>query len=376
MGDGTKNICVVIEKHAAVHMGGAELQADLLARELSSRHGVLVTYLTRTMPPPDVMAELPYQVRQIGSGQGQFRKRAVFFDARGLWAALRNIRPDAVYQRMKQSYTGICARYAQKAGVPLFFHAALDHDLSPDRRRGRSIANLPFDMIEAAVANYGIRRATRLIVQTSLQARLAGEGFGRADAIVVPNFQPLPSALPDKPSGKVCVLWVANIHANKRPELFLELAARLAGRHDIEFVMIGRPNENWPHGRGMPEIYEARNVRYLGRQPIDEVHRWMERADIFVNTSSVEGFPNTFIQAWARGAVVASVSVDVDTGMEKHGIGYCCGTLDRLVATVDELSRSASLRAGVREKAFTYVVENHSMRNASTLADLILNSTS
>jgi glycosyltransferase involved in cell wall biosynthesis len=364
-----------MEKHAAVHMGGAELQADLLARELGSREGAQVFYLTRWAPSADIAARYPYQIRSIGSGKGYFRKRAVIFDARGLGAALRDIRPAAIYQRMKQSYTGICARHARQAGIPLFFHAAIDLDLSTDHRRDRSILNRPIDMLETAVANYGVRRATRLIVQTDRQAQLARTGFGRSDALVIPNFQPLPEVLPGKGNGRICVLWVANIHANKRPELFLELAARFAGRRDIEFVMIGRPNEHWQFGRGMAEIHEAKNVRYLARQPIEEVNRWMERADIFVNTSSVEGFPNTFIQAWARGAIVASVAVDIDAGMEKLGIGYCCGSVERLAAVVDELSGSEGLRHDTRERAFAYVQDNHSMKNARRLADLIIAST-
>lgn len=361
-----------MEKHAAVHLGGAELQADLLARELSARRGVRVVYLARGVPPPDVAATCPYEIRCIGSGTGAFRKRAVFFDAPRLWRELRDIRPGAIYQRMKRSYTGICARYARHAGIPLFFHAAIDTDVSPDRRRGRRVANLPFDVIEAALANHGVRRATHLIVQTTRQAALARAGFGRSDATVVPNFQPLPEVLHEKSNARFCVLWVANIHANKRPELFLELASRMSGRDDIEFVMIGKPNPNWTYGRGMAEILEAPNVRYLGQLPLSVVNDWMDKADVFVNTSELEGFPNTFIQAWARGAVVLSRAVDIDGGLEGRGIGFRCPSMDSLVHAVDALAGSGELRQGTRERAFSYATENHSMKNASRLASMIL----
>jgi glycosyltransferase involved in cell wall biosynthesis len=366
-----KNICVVMEKHVSVHFGGAEFQADLLARELCGRAGVRVYYLARSVPPAEVAADWPYVIRRIGSAEGRLRKRAVFFDALQLWNALSEIRPAAIYQRMKLSYTGICAAYARRAAIPLFFHAAIDSDVSPSRRSGRKSANIPFDVVEAAIANYGIRRASTVIVQTRRQATLM-RSFDRTDAVVIPNFQPLPARLPDKPAGRLSILWVANIHAHKGPELFLELAARMSGRKDIEFVMIGRPNDRWSHGRGMTEIHEAKNVRYLGKLPVEEVNAWMDRAAVFVNTSSLEGFPNTFIQAWSRGAVVTTLTIDIDGGLNELGIGYRCGDLDRMIAVIDELVRSEPLRRSVRERAFAYVQEHHSMKNAARLADLIL----
>lgn len=366
-----KTVCIVLEKHASVHMGGAELQADLLARELSARDGVRVVYLARDVPPAQTAARYPYEIRCIGSGKGQFRKRSVIFDAPRLTRTLRELAPAAIYQRMKQSYAGICARHARQAGIPYFFQAALDTDVSPGRRRTRSRLNLPFDLVEGVVADYGIRHATRIIVQTRHQARLVERGFGRADAVIIPNFQPLPEALPRK-DGKTCVLWVANIHENKRPELYLEIAARFAHRSDIDFVMIGKPNPNWSHGRGMPEIEESPHVRYLGRQPIEEVNRWMERAHVFVNTSELEGFPNTFIQAWSRGAVVVSRRTDIDGGLEAQGVGLMRDSVDGLVEAIDRLAASEELRRTLRERGFRHVHDNHSMKNARRLADMLL----
>ena len=61
---------------------------------------------------------------------------------------------------------------------------------------------------------------------------------------------------------------------------------------------------------------------------------------MFVNTSLYEGFPNTFIQAWSHGAVVASLTVDIDGGMEAQGVGYCAGSFDRLEKIIDRLVSS------------------------------------
>jgi hypothetical protein len=69
---------------------------------------------------------------------------------------------------------------------------------------------------------------------------------------------------------------------------------------------------------------------------------------------------------------VTTLTIDVDGGLNELGIGYRCDDLDRLIAVIDELARSEPLRKSVRERAFAYVQEHHSMKNAARLADLIV----
>ena len=118
------HVCLVMEGHPLVQMGGAEYQAHQLAEELCRRDGVRVTYLARTAP---YAADLPYQLRSMGDASG-FRRRSTLFDAQSLWKVLSDVHPDVIYQRMKQGYTAICAHYSRRAGVPLVFHAASDPD--------------------------------------------------------------------------------------------------------------------------------------------------------------------------------------------------------------------------------------------------------
>jgi glycosyltransferase involved in cell wall biosynthesis len=367
-------VCVVVQNHPNVVMGGAQYQGHLLAEELARRAAVEVVYLARDIPPHAARTfKLPYAVRSIGTWAG-IRRRAAIFDASELWRALRELQPQVIYQQMRQSYTAVCARYAQRTGVPFFFQIASDLDL--DRRwvsNGIS-ANLPFELAETIAGIWGLRHAGHIIAQTSRQGLMLRERFGRVPAAVVRNFQPLPPRLPPKVTTPVEVLWVANFKEVKRPELFVQLAESFTGRDDLKFTMAGRPSERHHRfGELMERIKRTANLEYLGELSIEAVNQRMAQAAIHVNTSSFEGFPNTFIQAWAQGAVVVTLAVDPEEeGMEKLGIGICAGSFECLRTTIAELADAPQRRLEMAARGFAFAQANHSLTHGARLADLML----
>jgi glycosyltransferase involved in cell wall biosynthesis len=362
------HVCLVMEGHPLVQMGGAEYQAHQLAEELCRRDGVRVTYLARTAPD---VADLPYQLRSMGDASG-FRRRSTLFDAQSLWQVLSDVHPDVIYQRMKQGYTAICAHYSRCAGVPLVFHAASDPDTDGRWLRKPWSPNTPLDLLEVAAGNWGLCRAAHVVVQTGKQGALLQRRFGREASALIPNSQPLPHELPEKISGGLRVLWVSNIKEVKRPNLFLDLADQFGHREDVEFWMVGRPGSHRSIRTTMDEIRRSTSISYFGELSLERVNELMAQADVFVNTSSFEGFPNTFIQAWGRGAIVTSLAVDVDGGMEARGIGYCTGNLARMAEVIRRLADSPDLRREISERAFAHAWQEHSCANLERLADFVL----
>jgi glycosyltransferase involved in cell wall biosynthesis len=363
-------VAIVAESHPLALMGGAEYQTGLLTEELSRRSGVSVTYVARRVPSGARASGLPYRVRCIGSDAG-IRRRAVFFDAFSLHRALEQLRPDVIYQQARQSYTAVCAHYARRSGIPFFFHVASDADLDNRWISLHLSVNTPFDIVESLAGNWGIRHASHIIVQTERQAETLRGKFGRTPAALVRNFQPIPAALPVKPGGPLRILWVANLKDVKRPALFVDLAESLAHRNDLQFIMVGRPTTLRRFRPLMERIATVANLSYLREQPIEKVNELMAAAAIHVNTSSFEGFPNTFIQAWARGAVVTSVTVD-PVGMESLGIGFCAGSPERLRSLIEELVERPDQRRAVAERAFAFAQQHHSLVAGERFADLIL----
>ena len=81
--------------------------------------------------------------------------------------------------------------------------------------------------------------------------------------------------------------------------------------------MIGGPREG---SQAFYERIRARaaalpNVELTGFLPLAQVEPWFDRARVLVNTSTYEGMPNTFLQAWARGVPTVAT---VDVGAPVH----------------------------------------------------------
>lgn len=170
----------------------------------------------------------------------------------------------------------------------------------------------------------------------------------------VPVPEPIP---PHEPSGQV--IWVNNLKRWKRPDKFIELAARLP---NYKFMMIGRMAEG-RYGQKIQAMMDnaTPNFEYLGPQPIDEVNRLIAESDLLLYTSlPVEGFGNSFVQAWLRGVPTVSLNFDVDGIPERENIGRCSLDFETLVKDVDELMQNDELRQDMGRRAREYAARNHS----------------
>jgi len=151
----------------------------------------------------------------------------------------------------------------------------------------------------------------------------------------------------------------------------VNLAEAFSERRDVSFVMIGRSG-----GTGFAQLHERmkhlRNLEYLGELPIERVNEELAHSDIFVNTSSAEGFPNTFIQAWLRGTLVVSCFVDPDGCLTQGHAGIVAGNPARLISVIGELLDNRTRIRELGESARAYGYANHHPDCARKLVELLL----
>ncbi len=362
-----KTLCIVVPSHWERLMGGAEYQVSLLIERLRQLDRFDIHYVTRRAPPRDTTRG--YEIHALGDGRPA--GGAYFLDAPRLWTTLARLRPDVIYQRVACGHTGIAARYAQASGCRMVWHVASDMDLLPPPRK--LSWRTPIVQAEQALVRYGARHASAIIVQSGSQAEVLKRYYGRTDATCISNFHPVATEQIVKPQDVVRVGWVANMKAVKRPELFLRLVRDLAHLPNIEFVMVGRPYDvASARARMAQQIQSLPNLRYIGEVPSVEANRFLAESHILVNTSAQEGFSNTFIQAWQRDVVVASLAVNPDGVFDDDRYGvFAGGHYDKLSASIAQLAQNAQLRADICARAKRFVREQFSLCNLDAVARVL-----
>jgi glycosyltransferase involved in cell wall biosynthesis len=144
-----------------------------------------------------------------------------------------------------------------------------------------------------------------------------------------------------------------------RPELFIELARRLPA---YQFRMIGGLSE----ALLAPLREQAAgltNIEFTGFVPFVEVESHFDGASILVNTSSNEGFPNTFLQAWSRG--IPSVSMfDPGTSQDGARVGEICASVEEMAQRISSIKSDTALWESLGQSSKRYFSQNFSVSQA------------
>lgn len=334
-------VCFAQQFHLAERMGGAEVQAWLLAVELA-RRGCEVSYIAESLQGRGGTSE----VRDGVTIHWLPRQRYVeLANLPAYYRCLRRVAPDVIIHRSTSMYTGVVGSYARRHGTPFLWICTDDtipyrwHFLRQQQDLIRAYgSSLPKRLVLLGMAllrdlakNHGIRLASHVATQNSIQARAFRQQFGR-ESLRFHSGHPLPEVLPAKDDPPV-VLWVGDISLRKRPELFVELADACRDL-PVRFAMIckatsgkdqARRDGIADHGRTNPAF------AWLDALPLQATNEWFGRAAVYVSTSAPggDGFPNTFVQAWLRRTPVLSFGTDPNQVLARQGLG-------RVVATVAE----------------------------------------
>ena len=320
--------------------GGAELQVAVLARALV-RLGHLGVSVGGDIGQRDGLI-FDGVVTRNG---GRFQTGKLLDTLRALprvRSVLREERPDFVLILGWTTWLYLLHR-ARPAAYRLGFICGLDTEVNGEFRRENPV--------RGAVFEAGVRGADVRYAMSEDQARMfarQGLSCGMYRNLI------LPRAFPRNTEKSVDLLWIARCQPIKRPQLFLDLAERLP---EARCRMIC-PRED----AGLWEAVAARarglrNVEFIERAPYREVQAHYDTARVFVNTSTFEGWPNSFIQAGLGAAALLSLDVNPDRLFERFRLGvFAGGNFEALVTGAREMSRSAEAQG---EECARFVAELH-----------------
>ncbi len=212
---------------------------------------------------------------------------------------------------------------AQTTNRPAILFLGSDGDLNENYLPGNEFVSVYRDSADACY--WTIQNATHIFCQTEFQKSRLKTLFHR-DSQLVQN--PIDLESWDQGASKPIenafhagleryALWIGRAEStHKRPQLLLDIAEQCPG---VKFLMIMNRHD---------EIVEAQirkqapaNVSIVEKVPFPMMSSIFSRASVLVNTSSLEGFPNTYLQAAASHVPIASLNVESEF-LQKSNSGY------------------------------------------------------
>jgi len=345
--------------------GGAEVQFFLLSRELSADEAFQVSVLTTVREAPGVERQGALTVVRR-QGLNRLGPRV----GRTWWGSL------GAAPRYASAFRAMCSVLRAidadvyvhgGAGVEVGAYALICRLL---RRRFAFVVTSSADLLKPNgqvtgslrwLFPLGLRLADAVICRTQEQRTRLHDHYG-LDGVLIRTGHPTVKRTGEHRST---VLWVGRTHPLKQPEMFLDLAERLPSERCVMVVM------RHPAYQGLMTAVQKRagkvaNLTVHEDVPLSEVDQYFERAKLFINTSTYEGFPNTFVQAALHGTPILSWTVDPDRVLEQHGIGTCAaGSFERLVSAAGEICSSEELRAKMGNRGREYAATYHDLSRSA-----------
>ena len=344
--------------------GGAERQMTLLARALVERgYGV-----AHVIYPPREPVELSYPLTLVHRAPYAGGRPVVggLLEAVAIWRALRRADAEVVVVRTASPLVGIAALFSRLHGRGLIFSGSNISDFTLETMS---------DRVNRALYRFGVRRADAVVVQSSDQRSLALEAFpSLRNVVAIPSFAETAPVADAHATGDA-FLWFGRSVPEKQPLRYVELARALP---EARFRMI--PVPQGPDTRLLDDLRTAAeelpNLELLDPVPHAQLATLLGRSVAVVNTSMLEGMPNTFLEAWASGVPVLTLQFDPDGTVERHGLGISAGgSWERFVAGARDLWRSRADRHDLARRVRSYVESAHSEEAVAAHWSTLVNET-
>ncbi len=378
--DKNSKIAFVMPWHISERGGGAEVQANYLAKELAHR-GFSVSYVCQTTIT--VKIETTTTIDGVEIHWLKAAPKFAWMNINPFLRKLKVVRPDVIIQRNSSPILMASARY-RKAHLTKLIWICTDN-LAPfknffrrrykDRNDKKTVGYFKYHVFYAnavlsdLLRNKAMRQVDLVLSQNTFQKTELKRNFGKTSAFMI-SGHPCPDK---KIEGieRTHILWCANFGKHKRPELFIELARQMQGT-PYQFVMVGGHADKAYVNQLLQD--KPKNVTVTGHLSFDEALRYFEKALVFVNTSAPggDGFPNTFIQSWMRGVPILSYGFNPDQVLTNNKVGFVASSSGQAKSILLDLLNDQKMYLEMSSYVRDYAKKNHSV---TTMTDHFLNTT-
>ncbi len=355
--------------------GGGELQISLLAKALAmAGHQVVLIdpYQQESFITPEGV-----QVLHVPNwNKGWKGLRLFLYRIPSLYKMFVNQRADYYYVRMRVYLHFIPYLAAKKNKAKFLLAIASDIDVLSLRNKYKFAYKANFTLSKYLfqwlpndlMFRYLAKRADYIVAQHSGQKIIWRGVTGQKvtfSNIIDHNNLPVVSQ-----QKKDYFIYVGSLSLLKGADKLYELVKSLPS--SIPVLIAGQPND-----ANSIAIFEKlktiKNCSVLGRMSHMEALQLIVNAKGLINTSYFEGFPNVFLEAWAMGVPVLSLTVNPGNLFDRFKLGSCFyGELEKMKHGIINFQAKNSNP----DDLAAYVLEFHDFNTAAERFTGLLNNSS
>lgn len=266
------------------------------------------------------------------------------------WRCIRR-HPDLVVARGAQREFYYLMKFCKLKNIKFVLFGASDVNFIPGREQ------IVGSSRNRQLYQKTIRNTEFIVTQNENQFRSLQQNYGKT-SMLQPNIW-----IPSNQSGfekKYDAIWIANLRPLKRAEWFVSLAETLS---QYRFAIVGGAMDKKYYEKIEQLSGAVPNLSFLGAKSFEEVNILLSESRLLVCTSEFEGFPNTFLQAWAQSVPVVS-TVNPNNLLTDYKLGKYIETQEELCESMEALINNPLCYQSYEEAIRGYFLLHHSAEHA------------
>lgn len=265
-----------------------------------------------------------------------------------IFRIVKQVRPQLIIFRGARRLLFPLQQIAHHFGANVIMQGASDVNFEPGKA---SVGN----GINRYLYESAVRKIDYIVCQNEYQSKTLKNNYNR-ESLIIPNIWGKMVMKTNLATTAADVAWIGNFRRLKRPEWFYDAARALP---DVQFAIAGGAASVDLYNQMESEAALIPNLDFLGQISIEESNALIGGAKLLVCSSEYEGFPNTFLQAWAAGIPVIS-TVDPNDLIKTNNLGLTVDSSETLTEAIDRLLCDKELYALKQKSIADYFASNHS----------------
>lgn len=274
---------------------------------------------------------------------------------------LDDIEADALLTFGVQSHSASVIASAQKKGIPSILFLGSDSDLDENYLPGNNYVSAYRD--RADVCYWVIQNADKILCQTEYQRERLKSLFQRDSELIKNpidvekwdrNFTSVNERNPQfLAEVERYAIWIGRADpVHKRPQDVIKIAGLCP---EIPFLVIMNKRDDVLDAQVRADAPE--NVFFEEKVPFHSMPMVFRKASAMVNTSALEGFPNTFLQAAISRVPIVSLNVEEQFLIKANAGYFASESIENAAKQLRSIWNGTAPNYDGRE----YVIRHHSL---------------